>query len=166
MTRGYKKGKKLSEEHKRKIGLARKGRKHSEETKRKINYWKGRHLSEEHKRNVSIAKRGEKRSEEFKYNRSRIMKGNGNSNWKGGRFTRLQGYAFRYFPEHHRSNTGHVLEHILVYEQYYKCCILRYAHIHHKNGIKDDNRVENLQLMSHSEHSKLEWQIRKAKLSH
>ena len=50
------KGKKHSEETKRKMSKARKGKKHSEETKRKMSETrKGKHFSEEHKRKMSEA---------------------------------------------------------------------------------------------------------------
>ena len=52
--KGLKKGISLSEEHKKKIGEASKGRKHSEETKKKIGkVWKGRKHSEESKNKIS-----------------------------------------------------------------------------------------------------------------
>lgn len=64
-----KKGKKLSEETKRKIGIAnvisQKGKKLSEETKRKISinnarYWKNKKRSKETKQKISLAKKGYK----------------------------------------------------------------------------------------------------------
>jgi len=52
-------GKKLSEEHRRKISESLKGKKFSEEHRRKLSEWqKGRKLSEEHKRNMSKAMKG------------------------------------------------------------------------------------------------------------
>ena len=50
----WNRGKKLSEEHRRKIGLSSKGRKHTKESKRKISKASmGRKWSEEHKRKMS-----------------------------------------------------------------------------------------------------------------
>lgn len=50
-------------------------------------------------------------------------------------------------------NHGKML-HRLIYEDYHKCTILPFVDCHHKNGIKTDNRIENLELMYHGEHSK------------
>lgn len=64
---GYWLGKKLSEEHKRKIGRASEGRNHTEETKRKISEaLKGRKHTEERRRKNSEAQKGKKLSEETK----------------------------------------------------------------------------------------------------
>lgn len=49
---------------------------------------------------------------------------------------------------------GYIREHRLIYEQYYKCCILPWIDCHHINGKRLDNRIENLCLMSKSEHAK------------
>lgn len=77
------KGRKLSEKHKRKISEALKGEKsvcfgkpRSEETKRKISEAKkGVVFSEEHKRKISEANRGKTLSEETKKKISRSLKG-------------------------------------------------------------------------------------------
>jgi len=64
---GYWLGKKLSEEHKRKISRASKGRTHAPETKRRISEALiGRKHTEEHRRKNSESHKGKKLSEETK----------------------------------------------------------------------------------------------------
>jgi hypothetical protein len=76
--------------------------------------------------------------------------------WKGGRHKDHHGYWWVFKPEHpYCKSNGYVLEHRLVYEQYHKCCLLSWSEIHHLNQHRDDNRIENLELMNKSRHIKL-----------
>lgn len=66
------------------------------------------------------------------------------------------GYIGTYDPERYKRTRRHgVYEHVYVYEQYNKCCILPWGQIHHINGKRDDNRPENLRGMMESDHMKL-----------
>jgi transposase-like protein len=92
------------------------------------------------------------------YCKEHIHRGNNNPNWKGGRVKKY-GYWFVLLPNHpYANNHGYVREHRLVYELYAEageCCILPWVIVHHKNGIKDDNRPKNLMLVLPSEHSRI-----------
>lgn len=46
-------------------------------------------------------------------------------------------------------------QHRTVYEEYHKCCILPWILCHHINENKQDNRIENLELMTRKQHSRL-----------
>jgi len=71
-----------------------------------------------------------------------------NRNWKGGRTKHHAGYVMVRVPEHPRSpnNGGYVFEHILVMEDVLGRFLRPEESVHHLNGVRDDNRPENLEL--------------------
>lgn len=74
------------------------------------------------------------------------------TNYRGWRKT-SSGYIKIFMPEHRLADSsGCVLEHRLVWEEYHKACLLPWSEVHHINGIKTDNRIENLEGMSKSQH--------------
>lgn len=82
------------------------------------------------------------------------QKGPGHPAWKGGRYKNTYGYIYIYAPNHPAANCdGHVLEHRLVLKEKLGRLLLPNEHGHHINGIRDDNRPENLIVLTKSEHS-------------
>jgi len=90
--------------------------------------------------------------------------------WKGGKI-KLRGYIHIYSPNHpFRDRHNYVLEHRLVMEKYLKRYLMPHEIVHHKNFKKDDNRIENLELMSRYEHGdhmrkhgyRFDWSKRKS----
>lgn len=76
-------------------------------------------------------------------------RGNKNCNWKGGRKNNGQGYILKYAPNHPKCDSHRcVLEHRLVMENFIGRLLYKDETVHHKNGIRDDNRIENLELRS------------------
>jgi hypothetical protein len=76
--------------------------------------------------------------------------------WKGGRRINAQGYVVLYTPDHPRADKdGYVQEHRLVLEKKLGRFLEPDEISHHINGVKDDNREDNLLLMSWGEHSAL-----------
>lgn len=100
-------------------------------SKKGHSYNKGIKMSDEQKENLSIKKSG----------------------GIGKKTITSIGYIKIYFPDHPKSDKfGYILEHDLIME----CVIGRHLKkdeiVHHKNEIKTDNRIKNLQLMTRSEH--------------
>ena len=117
-----------------------------------------KHLNDKAKEKISQAnkgkafRKGHKASEETKrkISEANTQKGIGHKK------KRCDGYIAIYFPDHPKSNAeGYIMEHDLIME----CFIGRWLKddevVHHKNKIRDDNRIENLQLLTKSEHSRL-----------
>lgn len=78
--------------------------------------------------------------------------GSNNKNWKGGKYI-AHGYVRMINPE--RNNPGeqrYIFEHRHVMEQHLKRKLLPHEIIHHKNGIKTDNRIENLSIVLRKTH--------------
>lgn len=72
--------------------------------------------------------------------------------WTGGYINR-RGYMLVYAPDHHsivgrETQRNYVLEHRMIMERVLGRNLSAKETVHHINGIKDDNRPENLQLRS------------------
>jgi hypothetical protein len=83
--------------------------------------------------------------------------GENNSKWSGGEyFHRKEGYW--YIKSHGHPNAmkdGYVRKHVYnftVREGQLFCCMLKWGIVHHKNGVKDDNDIDNLEGMMRSKH--------------
>ncbi len=72
-------------------------------------------------------------------------KGKDSPRWKGGISYNANGYKIVYSQDHPSGHT-HIGEHRLVMEEHIGRHLTKEETVHHKNGIRDDNRIENLEL--------------------
>lgn len=89
------------------------------------------------------------------------MLGNGNPQWGGGRM-KSRGYiaiwvpsSDPFFPMAHKGKSnasGYIYEHRLVMAQHLGRLLDNSECVHHRNGVRDDNRIENLYLTSKKTH--------------
>lgn len=82
----------------------------------------------------------------------------------GHKKQRADGYIALYYPQHPNSTKdGYIMEHVYVMEQHIGRTLNSDEVVHHKNHIRNDNRIENLQLMTFKEHAALHMRERWAK---
>ena len=117
--------------------------------------FKGHCHTEEYKEMMRRRRLGKRNSEESNEKNRQAHLGNKHNNWKGGRYIDKDGYIVIYRPYHP------IFEHRLVMEKYLGRQLTSDEDVHHKNGIKTDNRIENLQLITHSNHIKLHHENKK-----
>jgi len=113
------------------------GKKHSEETLTKM---RDKVFTKEHRRKIGLSRK--------KYIREN------NPSWKGGRNKRSDGYIeIRIYPDTpfcemlKKKKRKYIQEHRLIMAKHLGRCLYPYEIVHHKNGIKDDNRIDNLELL-------------------
>lgn len=91
---------------------------------------------------------------------SRLRRGPRSPAWRGGRIKTVQGYIqIHLYPDDFffsmTSHDGYVMEHRLVMAKQLGRNLHRWEIVHHKNGIKGDNRLKNLQLVSGEKHMQI-----------
>lgn len=77
------------------------------------------------------------------------LKGENNPCWKGGRFERKDGYIAINI-----GNCVYKLEHDLIMEKHIGRKLEPGEDVHHINRIRNDNRIENLLLLTKAEHNR------------
>lgn len=100
--------------------------------------------------------------------RNKIGNANSGENsytWKGGKFKTRSGYIMVLKKSHPYANAnGYVAEHRLIMEEKIGRFMKHNEHIHHLNENRNDNRIENLELLDMGKHMsihrKLEFENR------
>jgi len=89
-----------------------------------------------------------------------IRRGESSPSWKGGRRKTADGHvSILLQPDNFfysmADKYGYAREHRLVVAKSLGRCLQSWEIVHHRNGVKDDNRIENLQVISELGHRQL-----------
>jgi hypothetical protein len=110
----------------------------------------------------ATARKGRKASEETRRRISEAMTQNYDGMNNYGHTKKLaNGYVLAYAPLHPRSQrTGYVMLHTVIMERHIKRYLNADEVVHHRNHIRDDNRIENLELMKKTDHMRMHMKER------
>lgn len=129
-----------------------------------------RHLTQEHKNKIRQSMLGHHHGLLTKLKMSASQKNSTNAKrgkesryWKGGKIKVPTGYILVWVAENDlyapmRNPSGYILEHRLIIAKQLKRCLKSWEVVHHKNRIKDDNRIENLELLPTKTHNMITLQ--------
>jgi ribonuclease HI len=114
---------------------------------------RGKPLSKEHRLKLSKSHKGKRLSEEHKRKIAKALlgknRGCNNGSWKGGVITSSGGYVLIHCPNNPMANSsGYVLRSRLLMSEHLNRVLKPNEEVHHRNGIRSDDRLENLRLFS------------------
>lgn len=129
--------------------------------------FKGKHHKDKTREIISQKTKGKKVSIEtrLKISQSRKLKGVGHKK------NTNDGYIRIYCPTHPKSTSdGYVFEHRLIMEKHIGRYLRDDEVVHHINHVRNDNRLENLELMTFKEHASLHmrerWEKKKGAMTY
>jgi hypothetical protein len=86
--------------------------------------------------------------------RGKSREGEKSANWNGGKKTTRKGHVLILKKEHPLADkNGYVLEHRYLMCEHLGRILNKNEVVHHINGIKTDNQIENLIVMTNAEHT-------------
>lgn len=90
------------------------------------------------------------------------LRGKRSNNWRGGKTKIGSGHILVHAPaDPHADKKGYALEHRVVAAEHRGRALLPHEIVHHINGDPADNRPDNLQVMTQSEHMRLHNRIQR-----
>lgn len=112
---------------------------------------------------ISKANKGKIISQEQRIKQSEAMKQHYNGlNGYGHLKKHCRGYVLCYAPDHpHAHKDGYIMLHTVIMEIHLGRYITEREVVHHANGIRNDNALDNLVLMTKHDHMSMHTRIRR-----
>ena len=88
----------------------------------------------------------------MRYPKTQWNNGKRHHRWEGGRFRTKEGYIVVLTGITSLGHSRYTKEHRLLMEKKLGRKLHSWEIVHHKNGIRDDNRIENLEIVLRSTH--------------
>lgn len=121
--------------------------------------------TDEHKQKIKKARTGMKFKQEWCDNISLARRSSHNGlNGYGHTKAHPNGYVLAYAPMHPNAHKdGYIMEHTVIMEMQIGRYLSEDEVVHHKNGVRNDNRIENLLLMNKREDQSMHMRMRRKK---